>query len=239
VARAGLNCTLSYSYSGKTYAFQIRAQEIAYGSRMVAEEAQARTRRAYYPHQVSSIPFSVTPIIKGYAERTAFSNFLGDYVKRIQDPALSVSSFPTMKVVCAVRSFQRWGVPVSGIEWGDHVGSMVWTPQVVFETHVDQSLGDTPGSYDWVSFFVFQKNALEASPQLAYFYPSGVQLSGDQVPAAGTFDQVTSIQDIQDIINNGTSGGSDAGDVDTEWGGVPYLPGQGPSSIIPTGPVRN
>jgi hypothetical protein len=239
VARAGLNCTLSYSYSGKTYAFQIRAQEIAYGSRMVAEEAQARTRRAYYPHQVSSIPFSVTPIIKGYAERTAFSNFLGDYVKRIQDPSLSVSSFPTMKVVCAARSFQRWGVPTSGIEWGDHVGSMVWTPQVVFETHVDQSLGDTPGSYDWVSFFVFQKNALEASPQLAYFYPNGVQLSGDQIPAAGTFDQVTSIQDIQDIINNGTSGGSDAGDVDTEWGGVPYLPGQGPSSIIPTGPVRN
>lgn len=237
--RAGLNCTLSYSYSGKTYAFQVRAQEIAYGSRMVAEEAQARTRRAYYPHQVSSIPFSVTPIIKGYAERTAFSNFLGDYVKRIQDPSLSVSSFPTMKVVCAARSFQRWGVPTSGIEWGDHIGSMVWTPQVVFETHVDQSLGDTPGSYDWVSYFVFQKNALEASPQLAYFYPNGVQLSGDQIPAAGTFDQVTSIQDIQDIINNGTSGGSDAGDVDTEWGGVPYLPGQGPSSIIPTGPVRN
>lgn len=212
--RSGLNCTMSYSYGGKTYVFKIRAQEIAYGSRMVAEEAQARTRRAYYPHQVSSIPFSVIPIIKGYAERTAFSNFLGDYVKRIQDPALSVSAFPTMKVVCAARSFQRWGVPTSGIEWGDHVGSMVWTPRVVFETHIDQTLGDAPGSYDWVSFFVFQKNALEASPQLAYFYPSGIQLSGAQVPAEGTFDKVTSIQDIQNIINDGTSGGSDVGDVD-------------------------
>lgn len=239
MARAGLNTTLSYSYGGKTYQFKIRAQEIAYGSRMVAEESQARTRRAYYPHQVSSIPFSIVPIIKGYAERVAFSNFLGDYVKRIQDPSLSVAKFPTMKVVSSVRSFVRWGVPISGIEWGDHVGSMVWTPRVIFETHVDQSLGDTPGSYNWVSYYAITADALQESPQLVYFYPNGIQLSGAQIPAEGTFDKVTSIQDIQDIINNGTSGGSDSGDVDQDWGGIPYKPGQGPNTNVPIGPVRN
>jgi hypothetical protein len=237
VGRSGLNTNLSYSYRGKTYAFSCRVKEIAFGSRMIASESQARTRRAYYPHQVSSVPFSIVPIIKGYKERVQFSNFLGDYVKRVQDPSLSVSKFPTMKVSSNTRKFLRWGVPVSGIEWGDHVGSMVWTPRVVFETHVDQSLGESTRDYQWISYFVFSAGSLQRAPQIAYFYPSGIQLSGSQVPDADAYDKVTSIQDIQNIINGGTSGGSDAGDVNPNWGGVPFLPGQGPGQNLPLGPV--
>lgn len=242
--RAGLNTTLSYSYGGKTYAFAIRAQEIAFGSRMVAGESQARTRRAYYPHQVSSVPFSIVPIIKGYKERSQFSNFLGDYIKRVQDPSLSTSNFPTIKVVSGTRSFIRWGVPVSGIEWGDHIGSMVWTPRVVFETHVDQSLGDTPGTYKWISYFVFTEGSLDRAPQIKYFYPAGIQLTSSEVPDAGSYDTVTTIQDIQDIINGGTPGGSDPGQDGGNWGGVPYAPGKGSDAgnnglILPQGPVRN
>jgi len=229
--------TLSYSYGGKTYSFSVRAQEIAHGSRMIADESQARVRRAYYPHQVSSVPFSIVPIIKGYRERVQFSNFLNDYVKRVQDPNIGVSNFPTMKVTCPARAFQRYGVPVSGIEWGDHVGSMVWTPRVVFETHVDQWLGDSPGAYEWVSYFVFGQGSLDRSPEIAYFYPSGVQLSGSEIPA--DYDQVITIQDIQDIVNGGTQGPSDAGDV-VNPGNIPYKPGQGPNSTnVPLGPVRN
>lgn len=240
MARAGLNTTLSYTYGGKNYTFQVRAQEIAFGSRMVAGESQARTRRAYYPHQVSSVPFSVVPIIKGYQERVQFSNYLADYIRRIQDPGLAASSFPTVKVVSSTRNFVRWGVPVSGIEWGDHVGSMVWTPRVVFETHVDQSIGDTPGAYKWASYFQLDKSSVEASPQIKYFYPAGVQLSGSQVPDDAAYDKAVTIQDIQDIINGGTAGGSDIGDADPNWGGPPYAPGQGPSPYIaPQGPVRN
>jgi hypothetical protein len=236
VARSGLNTTLSYSYNGKRYTFSLRVQEIAHGSRMVADESQARTRRAYYPHQVSSVPFSLVPVIKGYQERVQFSNYLVDYVKRVQDPGLSVSKFPTMRVTCSARSFERYGVPVAGIEWGDHVGSMVWTPRVIFETHVDQSLGDTPGTYNWISYFIYPAGALDRSPQIAYFYPSGIQLSGSQVPAEGSYDKVTTIQDIQDIINGGTQGGSDAGG-DPSWGGVPYQPGKGPTQTLPPGPI--
>jgi hypothetical protein len=231
VPRAGLNTKLSYTYGGKTYTFDLRVQEVAFGSQMVAGESQARTHRAYYPHQVSAVPFSIVPILKGYNERTLFSNYLSDYVRRMQDPNLSVSSFPTIKVSMPNRRFLRWGVPVAGIEWGDHVGSMVWTPRVVFETHVDQSLGDTPGSYQWVSYFKLDDSAVERSPQIKYFYPAGVQLSGSQVPDSAAYDKVTTIQDIQDIINGGTTGPADAGDVDPNWGGVPYAPGQGGSSI--------
>ncbi len=218
MGRQGLNTTLSYSYGGKTYTFGVRTSEVDYGSALVADEAQARTRRAYYPHQVTAVPFSLVVIINGYKERVRFSNFLNDFVSRVLDPSLSVSTFPTMRVQVPSRKFIRWGIPLSGIEWGNHVGSMVWSPRVVFETHVDQSLGESVGDYKWISYFKLESSAVKDSPQIKYFYPSGVQLSGSQVPDAGAFDKVTSIQDIQNIINGGTSGGSDIGDVDPVTG---------------------
>lgn len=214
MARSGLNTLLYYTYGKKNYQFEVRTQEIAHGSMLVADEAQARTRRAYYPHQVTAVPFSLVVIIKGYRERVQFSNFLNDYVSRALDPSLSVANFPTMLVMEPGRNFLRWGVPLSGIEWGDHVGSMVWTPRVVFQTHVDQSLGQSTGDYKWISYFTIPADSASRSPQIKYFYPAAIQLAGNQVPDAGAYDKVASIQDIQNIINGGTSGGSDSGDVD-------------------------
>jgi hypothetical protein len=214
VARAGLNTLLYYQYGKKSYQFTVRTSEIAHGSLLVADEAQARTRRAYYPHQVTAVPFSLVVIIKGYKERVQFSNFLNDYVSRALDPSLSVANFPTMLVMEPGRRFVRWGVPLSGIEWGDHIGSMVWNPRVVFQTHVDQSLGQSTTDYRWISYFTIPTQTASKSPQIKYFYPAGIQLAGNQVPDAGAFDKATSIQDIQNIVNGGTSGGSDSGDVD-------------------------
>lgn len=220
MARQGLNTLLYYQYGGKNYSFWVRTQEIAHGSTLVADEAQARTRRAFYPHQVTAVPFSLVVIVKGYKERVQLSNFLNDYISRALDPALSVANFPTMIVMEISRKFMRWGVPLSGIEWGDHVGSMVWTPRLVFQTHVDQTLGQSTTDYKWISYFSIPVQTAAKSPQIKYFYPAGVQLSGNEVPDAGSYDRVVSIQDIQNIINGGTSGGSDAGDVEN----VPFNP---------------
>lgn len=211
MSRRGLNTSLSYQYGGKTYQFTVRTEQISHGSQLVSEEAQARTRRAYYPHQVTAIPFSLTVVINGYRERVQFSNFLNDYLSRAMDPSLGVADFPTMFVLVPARNFIRWGVPLSGIEWGDHIGSMVWKPQVVFQTHVDQSLGQSTTDYRWISYFSMPVQSASKSPQIKYFYPAGIQLSGNQAPDAGSFDKVVSIQDIQNIINGGTSGGSDSG----------------------------
>lgn len=209
MARKGLNATLSYQLGSTKYTFSARVLELGHGSLMVADEAQARTRRAYYPHRLSAAPFTLKMIIKGYNERVAFSNFLNDYASRILDPALSVT-FPTMYVSMPVRDFVRWGVPKTGIEWGDHVGSMVWNPVVTFETHIDQSIGDTATTA--TSAFVLASSATDRAPELKYFYPAGIQLSGDQVPAGGDYTQQIDPQTIQDIINGGTSGPSDGGD---------------------------
>jgi hypothetical protein len=184
----------------------------------MADEAQARTRRAYYPHQVTAVPFTLVAIVNGYKERVRLSNYLSDYISRALDPSLAVGSFPTMQVSISSRRFLRWGVPLSGIEWGDHVGSMVWNPRIVFQTHVDQTLGQSTTDYKKVSTFSLSQDALEKSPQIKYFYPAGVQLSGSEVPDASSYDKVVSIQDIQNIINGGTTGGSDLGDVDPVTG---------------------
>lgn len=208
MARSGLNTTLSYQLGTTKYSFSVRVLELDHGSQMVAAEAVARTRRAYYPHQISALPFTLTLIIKGYSERTAFANFLNDYAARVLDPNLSVT-FPSMYVTMPVRNFVRWGVPKSGIEWGNHVGAMVWNPQVVFETHIDQSIGDTATAV--ASKFSLPSSATDRSPDLKYFYPAGVQLSGDQVPS-GDYTQQIDSQTIQDIISGGTVGPSDPGD---------------------------
>lgn len=214
MTRQGLNSTLSYQMGSTTYSFNARVSQIDHGSQMVADEAQARTRRAYYPHRLSASPFTLTVTISGYNERVAFSNFLYDYASRVLDPNLSVD-YPSMYVSVPSRNFQRRGVPKTGIEWGDHVGSMVWTPQVQFETHIDTSIGDTATVAS--SQFVLEQGA---APELKYFFPAGVQLAGDQVPAGGYTQQIDP-QQIQDIINGGTVGPAGGSSTNSQT----YVPG--------------
>jgi hypothetical protein len=220
VARQGLNGNLSYLANGRRYEFLVRVGQLDHGSRMVADEATSRTRRAYYPHRLSAAPFTLTVILKGYNERVLFSNYLNDYVSRALDPS-SGGPFPQMTVMVPVRNFLRTGVPLTGIEWGTKVGAIVWQPKVKFETTYDKSIGDAtnPGR----SQFVLNATATRKAPELKYFYPSGVQLSGDQVPPSGDYTRQVGPQDIADIINGGTPGGSDSGE---GWGGIPYAPGQ-------------
>lgn len=208
MARRGLNCKLSYTVGGRKYAFDCRVGEIYHGVRMVADEATSRTRRAYYPHRVSAAPFTLQVIINGYNERVVFSNFLNDYANRALNPNLA-GRFPQMSVWVQSRAFQRSGVPLSGIEWGTHTGAFVWTPQVSFETTIDWNIGDTenPG----VSTFSLSRSATNRAPELKYFYPSGIQLSGNEVPPVGDYTKPVGPGDISDIINGGTTGGSDPG----------------------------
>lgn len=221
MGRQGLNGNLSYTVGGTKYAFSVRVGEIAHGSQMVAEEAQSRTRRAYYPHRLSAQPFSLTILVRGHSERTLLANFLADYTTRALDANLT-GAFPSMLVTVWVRNFLRWGVPMSGIEWGNRTGAIVWKPVVVFETTMDSLLGDTAATRS--SEFVLPEEASRRAPELKYFYPRGIQLSGNQVPSAGDYPRQVGTGDIDAIIKGGTPGGSNAGG--GEWY-PPYAPGQG------------
>lgn len=230
MARVGLNARMAYAVNSTLYQFDVRVEQLFHGSRMVADESLSRTRRAYYPHRLSASQFSMMVILKGYNERTLFSNFLNDYVSRALDPS-QTSGYAQMAVLMPVRNFFREGVPLNGIQWGTSTGAMLWKPMITFETTFDQGIGD--GQTAPLSEFILDKRATDQAPELKYFYPEGIQLSGDQVPPAGDYTKQVNQSDIQKIINGGTSGPSDPG-YDPTWGGVPYLPGKGPTT--PSGP---
>lgn len=209
MGRPGINGTLSYVIDNNQSSFQVRVGQIQHGVQMVADESTSRTRRAYYPHRLSATQFSIQVILSSYSERTLFSNYLNDYSKRALDPNLA-GQFPQMQVQVPVRKFVRWGVPLNGIEWGEHIGAVIWTPTVTFETTIDWSIGDNNAPK--VSSFALSTLASDQSPELKYFYPQGIQLSGNDVPAAGAYTVPVGPGDIASIISGGTSGGTNIGD---------------------------
>lgn len=180
--RRGLNCSLTYTRGGTTYGFRLRCTGVSYGFSMVAEESQARTRRAYYPHRLSPDPFAVRVQLKGYAEKEQMNRWLASYAAWMLDPSLASSANVTMSVSVPSRNFSRRGVLVRGVEYGDHVASMLYEKALVFVTVQDPA--DT-GAYT-PSRYVFNVNA-DVANDVKYFYPASTQLSGDDAPPAGAY----------------------------------------------------
>jgi hypothetical protein len=180
--RQGLNCTLTYSRSGTTYGFRLRCTALTYGFTMVAEESQARTRRAYYPHRLAPDPFAIRVQLKGYQEKRVMNDWLASYAAWMLDPSLASNAVVDMTVSVPSRSFSRRGVLVRGVEYGDHVASMLYEKALVFVTIQDPADPDafTPSKY------VFDVNK-DVSNDVQYFYPSSTQLSGDDAPPAGAY----------------------------------------------------
>lgn len=182
MARQGLNATLSYLRGGTTSAYRVRCSGIQHGTQMIAEESKSRLRRAYYPHRVSTQQFVITVDLMGYAERKSLSSWLAGYTSYALDPDISSGTdYPTMFVSVPSYEFTHRGVPLSGYEWGDHVGSMIFTVPIVFEAAYEP-WAKTPPAVTRVenSWYAFSKD--EA---IKYFYPFGTQLSGEQAPSGG------------------------------------------------------
>jgi hypothetical protein len=178
MARAGLNCTLSYpDAKGTTRTYRIRAGAVGHGIQMIFTESAARTARAFYPHRTAMEQFSVVALLKDWNERTDFVNWLSGYANYAIDPNIIQSAFPWMRVSIPSRDFTQWGVPLSGYEWGAHTGMMMFTPQILFEAA--QSPGGGPG-LPQLSDIINKWSAFASDPSIKYFYPFGTQLSGSQ-----------------------------------------------------------
>jgi hypothetical protein len=180
--RRGLNATLSYPYGKTTHAYRVRCTTIVYGLELVFDESQGRTMRALYPMKQIPTQFTISAALVGYKEHTSFSDWLSDYALYALNPPAG-ASFPVMSVSVPSRGFSRSGVPVSGMEWGDHVGSMVWNRAITFETTGEPWDSKKPKYSRYedpeVSSLAYLENR--------YFYPSGVQLSGNEAPPDGTY----------------------------------------------------
>lgn len=127
------NAAFSFTAGGSGYYFQTRCRRITHGYEVVASESHARTTRAFYPRQRALSQFGLTVELKGYSDYKAFMDFMRNY---LQNFAANTTT-GAMSVGVPLRNFMRYGVPVGGISDGDHVGSMVFAPTIVFESIYD------------------------------------------------------------------------------------------------------
>lgn len=186
--RQGLNCTLSYMKGQRRMAYRVRATVLTHGMKVIYDESQARVRKAFYPHRLSSAQFMVGVDLVGEAEYKSLSNWLASYADYILDPDLRFGEFPSMAVSIPSRDFLRKGVPLSGYEWGDAVGKMVWTVGMTFETAGEPGERN-PALSKVGGIAMYDKDS-------RYFYPTGTQLSGQAAPPDGTYVGSVSIEDI-------------------------------------------
>jgi hypothetical protein len=125
----GFNGSISYSLNGAGSQTYVRIRKIAHSWQVIATESHARVARAMYPHQRAISRFALTLEMKGYREYEGFMGFMQSYID-----ALFGTEKKSVYVMSAVRGFNRWGIPIKGIAIGDHVGSMVFSPTITFES---------------------------------------------------------------------------------------------------------
>lgn len=190
--RKGLNGSFSYTLptSNAAQVYRVRVLACGYGAQQLASETMSRTRRAFYPRNVVSTPFFSKILLKGVGERASFSNYIQNYANNYLAPE---SQFPPiMTFTCSALGLSQTGIPTDGFEWGNSVGAMIWTPTIRMQptdssftpTGTQRTGGVGISNLDQASYQAALKNA----PELAYFIPEGIQLSGDQAPPSGNWN---------------------------------------------------
>lgn len=220
----GANCTLSYTKGKVTKAYRLRALTVSHGLVQVATESTGRTERAYYPHRRSQAKFDVTFALLGRpqinakdSEYTRFNKWMADYMRFLleQDEFAAVAGFPQMTVSIPSRRFMRKAIPLGPLQFGEHVGSMLWVQPVTFET-VYEPL-DAAFAYS-----KFRAGDTDEDKNSRFFYPSNKLLGGSQRPAV--YDTVSSaislltLEDVQSAVTGDVSR-TDTGHVDDSLGG--------------------
>lgn len=199
-ARRGLNCTLSYKNGKTTHTYRMRAGNISYGVHLVHAEDAGRIYRSFYPHKTANQQFSVQFLLKDWAERTDFTDWLTTYALWALDPNASRQVFPHLKVDIPSRNFARHGLPLTGYEWGAHTGMMLFTPTFVFEASLSPGQASSRVT---VSSVTNKWSAFGSDPAIRYFYPFGTQLQASEVPTdygkvtPGSSDILTPLQEQQ------------------------------------------
>jgi hypothetical protein len=171
------NCTLSYSKSGVNYAFKTWAYGVSHGFSVIATESAARKYRAFYPHQRAVDPFTVTFQLKGYPHLRLLTKYLINYMLAVTDTG-SVA----MTVNIPARNFLRQGVPTGGVVDQDQVGSMLFAPQITFDSVSDPLDTSAPA----VSGVVLGSSAADDAAK--FFYPASASTNDPNATANSFYD---------------------------------------------------
>jgi hypothetical protein len=159
------NAVLSYRHGGVNLA-KVRCSQVGVDYSVNSEESHASQHRAFYPHRRSQGTFSMVIDLKGQAEFNRVMQWFHSYAKIALSPGMVVP--PPMSVVVPSRDFNRLGIPTTGIQFGDYIGSMVFSPQVVFLSVSDLKDLSTSILSSRLASTTQEKNA---DPATKYFYP--------------------------------------------------------------------
>lgn len=209
--RLGLNATLTYPHGTARRAYRVRVNGISHGMKVIYDQQASRIRNAFYPHRLSSAQFAISLELKGQEEWISLSSWLATYAAYVLNPDLAFGEFPAMVVSVPSRNFVRKGVPLNGFDWGDNVGMMVKTPQIMFETSEEPTdNGKSP------AISKFEGIVSGVDRDVRYFYPLSQQLSGQATPPDGAYTTVLTAADVLAMTADPTSG--------VPLGGPPSLP---------------
>lgn len=194
------NSVLSYSAAGRSNTAQLRCNGIPISYGLNSEESHARQHRAFYPHRRSQGSFSLRFECKGWIEANQLATWLREYARVVLD--LSATDVPPpMTVSVPSRDFLRLGIPRAGITFGDHLGSMVFTPTITFV-----SVSDPQDASTGILRRSQASTALYRStdPAAASFYPEQAIKRpgklGDQIYNQALNAALLTSQQLQDLI---------------------------------------
>lgn len=195
----GANATLSYR-SGGSHVAKLRCNGISVSYGLNSTESHARQHRAFYPHRRAQGGFALKFECKGWAEANQFSLWLKEYAKVAIN--LSASDVPPpMTISVPSREFTRLGIPKSGIAFGDHLGSMVFTPMIAFVSVSDPSDASTSILKRSEASGAVYRNT---DPTYASFYPESVIKRpgklADQIYASVNASTLPTAQQVQDRL---------------------------------------
>jgi hypothetical protein len=166
----GSNGVLSYRTSAGFYSAAVRIKTLSYNYGVTSDESHARDERAFYPHRRIQGEFSVTIDCLGYKEYRQLMVWLKVYANLLLDP--SSPSTTLMDVQLPARNFHKIGALTTGIDDHDQVGSMVFSPELVFVSISDPN--DSAISLVKTSqVSQFKAPQIDANASLA-FYPVSV-----------------------------------------------------------------
>lgn len=164
------NATLSYSSKGTNLA-RVRVPKLSFTYSQNSQESHARQHRAYYPHRRSQGNFSLTFACNGWREfnrLTAWFREYADIVLNLDAAAVP----PPMTVAVPSRNFLRLGIPTTGLQYGDHIGSLVFNPTIDFLSVSDPS--DSSTAILKISQVSGQSDERNKAAKPSFFYPTQI-----------------------------------------------------------------
>lgn len=191
-APAGFNCRLSVSGYGS---YAVRVERIRYSVEIHAESAAAANYRVFYPGWLQDPQFALAIVHLTAAERDRFNDWMAAYMRKVTSSQIAEGA---MSVQVPVRRFNRTGVPLGTLVYGDSVGQAgsAYRTDLVFGGAYD------PVSRDSISKFRAAKKDASTS---ANFYPAAAQKGGAETLAGTIFDTAKYVD--MDTVLGGRQGG--------------------------------